>query len=333
MTDSAKQILVLTASDVGRLMPMSECIEVMAEALSALGRGEVYQPLRTVLRPRDAPGLMALMPAYRWGANGAFGLKAICVFPDNPSRGKDAHQGSVMLFSGETGELLALMNASAITALRTAAVSAVATRLLARDDAGELTIVGSGVQARAHVEAMACVRSIRRARIVSKNPSHARQLADDLRARFPFVIEPVDEVEEALKGADLVVTATTAREPVLKRQWVSPGTHINAIGTYSPDSREIDGATMAAARVFVDRRESAFREAGDYLLAVKEGLIGPDSITAEIGEVLIGIREGRSTPNQITLFKSLGLAIEDLACAERLFRNAQEKREGTWVEF
>src|SRR5882762_5793115 len=156
MIDSPKQILVLTSSDVGRLLPMSECIEVMAEALSALARGEVYQPLRTVLRPQDAPGLMALMPVYRRGANSAFGLKAICVFPDNPSRGKDAHQGSVMPFSGETGELLALMNASAVTALRTAAVSAVATRLLAREDAGELTIVGSGVQARAHLEAMAC---------------------------------------------------------------------------------------------------------------------------------------------------------------------------------
>jgi ornithine cyclodeaminase/alanine dehydrogenase-like protein (mu-crystallin family) len=333
MTDNPNQILVLTSSDIERLLPMSECIEVMAEALSSLSRGEVYQPLRTVLRPRDAPGLMALMPAYRASTNGAFGLKAICVFPDNPSRGKDTHQGSVMLFSGETGELLALMNASAITALRTAAVSAVATRLLARDDAGDLTIVGSGIQARAHVEAMACVRSIRRARIASKNPDHARQLAGDLQARFPFVIEAVDKVEEALKGADLIVTATTAREPVVKREWLSPGAHINAIGTYSPDSREIDGATMAAARVFVDRRESAFREAGDYLLAVKEGLIGPDSITAEIGEVLIGDREGRSTPEQITLFKSLGLAIEDLACAERLFRNAQEKRDGTWVEF
>ena len=314
-------------------MPMSECIEVMAEALSALSRGEVYQPLRTVLRPQDAPGLMALMPAYRWGANSAFGLKAICVFPDNPSRGKDAHQGSVMLFSGETGELLALMNASAITALRTAAVSGVATRVLAREDAAELTIVGSGVQARAHVEAMSCVRPIRRVRIASRNPLHARQLADDLREKFSFVIEPVDKVEEALKGADLVVTATTAREPVIKRHWLSPGAHINAIGTYSPDSREIDGATMAAARVFVDLRESAFREAGDYLLAVKEGLIGPDSIAAEIGEVLIGTREGRSAPDQITLFKSLGLAIEDLACAERLFRNAQEKKAGTWVEF
>ena len=312
---------------------MSECIEVMAEALSALARGEVSQPLRTVLRPQDAAGLMALMPAYRGGANGAFGLKAICVFPDNPSRGKDSHQGSVMLFSGETGELLALMNASAITALRTAAVSAVATRALAREDAGELTILGSGVQARAHAEAMSCVRSIRRLRIASRNPLHARQLADDLREKFSFVIESVDKVEEALKGADLIVTATTAREPVIKRQWLSPGAHINAIGTYSPDSREIDGATMAAANVFVDRRESAFREAGDYLLAVKEGLIGPDSITAEIGEILIGAREGRSFPDQITLFKSLGLAIEDLACAERLFRKAQEKSAGTWVEF
>src|SRR6266850_5649946 len=325
------KVLVLNHREVEQFLPMFECISAMEEAIAALARGETHQPLRTIFRPPEIKGVLAMMPTFRASPSPLFGLKAICVFPGNAAIGKDAHQGGVMLFDGTNGELLALMNASAITALRTAAVSAVATRLLAREDAGELTIVGSGVQARAHVEAMACVRSIRSARIVSKNPSHAHQLADDLRARFPFVIEPVDNVEEALKGADLVVTATTAREPVVKRQWLSPGVHINAIGTYSPDSREIDGDTMAAARVFVDRRESAFREAGDYLLAVKEELIGPDRIMAEIGEVLIGAREGRSTPDEITLFKSLGLAIEDLACAEHLFRKAQEKREGTWV--
>jgi len=154
-----------------------------------------------------------------------------------------------------------------------------------------------------------------------------------MQEQVSFVIEPVDTIEDALDGADLVVTATNAREPVIKRQWLSSGTHVNAIGTSSPESREIDGATMAAARIFVDRRESALNEAGDYILAAKEGLITPDSITAELGELLIGQRQGRTSPDEITLFKSLGLAIEDLACARHLFSRAREQNVGTWVEF
>src|SRR5829696_6211149 len=167
------KILVLNAAQIEELLPMAECIELMADALSALARNEVYQPLRTIVRPPNAGGLLGLMPAYRSGEGGAFGLKSICVFPENPSQGKDAHQGSVTLFSRETGELLALMNASAITAIRTAAVSAVATRLLARADAGDLAIVGTGVQARSHLAAIACVRPIRRVRVASRSFEHA----------------------------------------------------------------------------------------------------------------------------------------------------------------
>ena len=333
MTSKPKQVLVLTSTDIEQLLPMTECIEVMADALSSLARGQIHQPLRTVLRPPEAAGIMALMPAYTSENGGAYGLKAICVFPGNPARGIDAHQGSVMLFSGETGELLALMNASAITAQRTAAVSAVATRALAREDASALTIIGSGVQARTHLIAMACVRSIRRARIVSRNVEHARQLAREMQDKVSFDVEHASNIEDALQGADLIVTATSARQPVLKKQWLSSGTHINAVGTFSPQSREIDGATMAAARIFVDRLESALSEAGDYILAVKEGLITADSIAAELGEVLIGQRQGRTSADEITLFKSLGLAIEDLACAQHLFSKAHELNVGTWVEF
>ena len=333
MTHDRQQILILSAFEVEQLLPMHDCIEVMAEALSALARGDVYQPLRTVLRPHSAAGIMALMPAYRTGLEPAFGLKTICVFPENPTRGKDAHQGSVVLFSGETGEVLALMNASAITALRTAAVSAVATRELAQKDASELAIIGSGVQARTHLMAISCVRRLKRARVVSRNPDHARQFASEMQEKFSFIIEPAGSVEEALQGADLIITATNAREPVIKRQWLSPGAHINAIGTYSPESREVDSATMAAVRIFVDRRESTLQEAGDYLLAAKEGVIGPDSIVAEVGELLIGQKKGRTSPEEITLFKSLGLAIEDLMCAEYLFKRAQETKVGTWVDF
>lgn len=312
---------------------MSECIELMADALSALARGEVYQPLRTIVRPPEAHGLLGLMPAYRAGEHGAFGLKAICVFPENPAKGKDAHQGAVMLFSRETGELLALMNASEITAIRTAAVSAVATRLLAREDATELGIIGAGVQARTHLTALAAVRPISRARVACRNSEHAEQLAGEMQPKFSFPIEPVGTNEEAVRGADLIVTATSSMEPVINKDWISPGAHVNAIGTHSPNSREIDGATMAASRIFVDRRESALHESGDYLLAAKEGFVSPENIAGEIGELLIGATAGRTSATEITLFKSLGLAIEDVVSADYVYRKVLSHDSGTWIDF
>jgi ornithine cyclodeaminase len=312
---------------------MPECIELMSDALAALARGEVFQPLRTIVRPPDARGLLGLMPAYRHGEHGAFGLKAICVFPGNPSLGKDAHQGTVMLFSQETGEPLALMNASQITATRTAAVSAVATRLLARAEAEVLGIIGAGVQARTHLVALACIRSIKRARVSCRNSEHAVQLVREMQDKVSFPIEVAKSNEEAVREADLIVTATSSQEPVINRGWISAGAHINAIGTHSPQSREIDSATMAAARIFTDRRESVLNEAGDYLLAAKEGAISPDSIVAEIGELVIKTKEGRTSPTEITIFKSLGLAIEDVVCAEYLFRKAQAEGAGGWVDF
>lgn len=327
------KILVLDAQQIGELLPITECIDLMADALAALARDEIYQPLRTIIRPPGARGLLGLMPAYRSGDRGAFGLKAICVFPENPSLGKDAHQGAVTLFSRETGELLALMNASQITAIRTAAVSAVATRLLSREDAAEMAIIGAGVQARTHLAALASVRQLKRVRVVARTFGHAQKLADEMQPRFTFPIEPVETNEQAVRGADLVVTATSSLEPVIQRDWISAGAHVNAIGTHSPKSREVDSATMASARIFVDRRESALNESGDYLLAAAEGVVNADSIVGEIGELLIGKINGRNSESEITLFKSLGLAIEDVAAADYLYRKALEQSVGTWVNF
>ena len=333
MTQDPQNVLILNSTEIKLLLPMQECIEIMSDALQDLSRGEVIQPLRMVVRPPDAKGVMAMMPAYRRGDESVFGLKAICFFHGNPAFGKDAHQGCVLLSSGETGELRAIMNASTITELRTAAVSAVATRLLSRSDASNLAIVGAGVQARAHLVALSSVRNIGRARVVSLNPNRPKQLAEEMRNTLPFPIEPVSSVQEALEGADIVVTATSARQPVIKREWISAGVHINGIGTYSPQAREIDSATMASSRIFVDRLESALNEAGDYLLAAEEGLIGPENIVAEIGEVLLGQKQGRTSNDEITVFKSLGLAVEDMACAEYLFRKAQSENIGTWIKF
>jgi ornithine cyclodeaminase/alanine dehydrogenase-like protein (mu-crystallin family) len=326
-------MLVLNHQQIAQLLPIAECIELMADALASLARGEVYQPLRTIVRPPDARGLLGLMPAYRSGERGAFGLKAICVFPGNPAVGKDAHQGTVMLFSQQTGEPLALMNASQITAIRTAAVSAVATRLLAREEAQNLGIIGAGVQARTHLSALACVREIKRARVACRNIDHAVQLVQEMQNQVPFPLEPVAANEAAVRDADIVVTATSANEPVVKREWIADGAHINAIGTHSPQSREIDTATMAAARIFTDRRESILNEAGDYVLAAQEGAVTPESIVAEIGELVVGTKQGRTSPTEITLFKSLGLAVEDVVSAEYLFRKATAENVGTWVDF
>ncbi|HSK14602.1 MAG TPA: ornithine cyclodeaminase family protein [Gaiellaceae bacterium] len=323
-------VLVLSERDLERLLPMEECVEVMAEALAALEHGDMSQPLRFVFRPDDAEGLMGLMPAHRSRPEPAFGLKAVCVFPGNAARGLDAHQGTVLLFDGETGELRAALNASAITAIRTAAVSAVATRLLAREDARELAVLGAGVQARSHLEAMAAARPFERARIWSPTRAHAEAVASE--ASTPFPVEAAASAEEAVREADVVCTTTTSREPVLRRAWLAPGTHVNAVGSSIATTRELDTETMAAASLFVDRRESTLNEAGDFLFPRREGAIGPDHIRAELGELLTGRAEGRTSPDELTVFKSLGLAVEDLAAAEHVVRRAREEGAGTEVE-
>lgn len=326
-------VLLLSQDEVFALLPVAECIPLMRSALVSLAEGLAHQPLRTVVRPPGAAGLMGLMPSYSFGERPAFGLKAICVFHGNAARGKDSHQGAVLLFSAETGELLSVVNASAVTAVRTAAVSGVATHALAREDAGDLAIVGAGVQARTHVEAISQVRRIRRCRVASRRLESARRLADELRGSYKFPVEAVGTVEEALSGADLIVTATNAAEAVVRREWVAAGAHINAVGACTPNARELDAATVAASSLFVDSVESTLNEAGDYLRAAQEGLVAPGHIRAELGEVLKGSKPGRTSLDEITLFKSLGLAVEDLAAAEYLYRKSKETGAGTWVSF
>ena len=205
----------------------------------------------------------------------------------------------------------------------TRAVSAVATRLLAREDASVLAILGAGVQARTHLESIPLVRNIKDVRIYSRTRQKAEALG-----------HAVDSVEEAVRGADIIVTATSSKEPVLRLEWISEGAHINAVGSSIASARELDSATVAAASLFVDRRESTLNESGDYLFALREGAIsGPEHIRAEIGELLTGRREGRKSPDEITLFKSLGLAVEDLAAAAFLYEKARRLGRGVTVEF
>jgi ornithine cyclodeaminase/alanine dehydrogenase-like protein (mu-crystallin family) len=325
------ELLVLAHEDVKRLLAMDDCIELMAEALADLARGQSWQPLRFVVRPPEEQSLMGLMPAHRSSPKPAYGLKTVCIFPGNPGRGLDAHQGGVMLFDGETGELRALVDASAVTSIRTAAVSAVATRALARPDSTVLAILGSGVQARAHLEAMARVLSFEQARVWSRTAEHAHAFAAE--AEAPFPVEAAESAEAAVRDTDVVVTVTSAREPIVERGWLAPGAHVNAVGSSIPTARELDSATIAAAALFVDRRESTLNESGEYLRAVEEEGIGPDHIRAELGEVLIGSADGRVSPDELTVFVSLGLAVEDLAAAEFLYRRARSEGAGSVVPF
>jgi ornithine cyclodeaminase/alanine dehydrogenase-like protein (mu-crystallin family) len=317
------RVLVLSHEDVVRALPPAECADAMASVLAAHARGEAYMPLRSMMMPPGAAGFMGLMPAWRGGTAPVFSLKTVCVMPENPARGLDAHQGAVTLYDGETGMPTAILDASAITEIRTAAVSALATRLLAREDARILGIIGAGVQAAAHLHALRLVRDFDRVRVYSPTREHAERLG----------VEVAPSARDAVHDADVVVTATNAREPVLERAWLADGAHVNAVGASQPASRELDTATVAAAALFCDSRESLEHEAGEYRLAIDEGRIDPAAhVRAELGEVAAGLHPGRTSPRELTLFRSLGLGIEDLAAAELAVDNARTLGLGTEVE-
>jgi ornithine cyclodeaminase/alanine dehydrogenase-like protein (mu-crystallin family) len=330
------RLLVLGAADVHRVLPYPECAGAMRDVLAAHARGDVHQPLRSVISPQGAFGMMGLMPAYqaRSGASDTgYGLKAICIYPDNPAAGLDAHQGVVMLFSARTGEPRAVLNASAVTEIRTAAVSAVATGLLARADADELALIGTGVQARAHLLAIAAERPLASIRVAGRDEAKARWFAGAMRERTTVPVTACRSAQEAVRGAGIVVTATSSVEPVLRREWLAPGAHINAVGACVPRARELDTETVSAAALFADSRESVAAESGDYLVAVADGAIEPGHIRAEIGEIITGTAPGRLGDDEITVFESLGLAVEDLAAAELACSRAEHLSAGSWLDF
>ncbi len=325
------KVLIVNQSEVARLLPMGECLAAMEEALKTLARGEALLPLRQVVILPNNLGALAAMPAYSDTLK-AIGVKVITVFPANRGTDYDSHQGTVLLFEAGHGSLKAIVDASEVTAIRTAAVSGVATRLLAAPAAGDLAILGSGVQARTHLDAMLLVRPIKRIRVWSPTPDHAKTFAQRESKRHGLEIEATGSARGAVKEADIICTTTSSREPVLKGEWIDPGAHINAVGASVKTARELDTAAVKKARLFVDRRESALNEAGDILMPLEEKAIREDHIRGEIGEVLVGKAEGRRTPKEITLFKSLGLAVEDLASVHLLYTKATEQGVGTLVE-
>jgi alanine dehydrogenase len=292
----------LDEAAVGRLLRMEDLIPAMEHALADFSSGKVVQPVRTMVPVAEHEGFFALMPAY---AGGALGAKLVTFYPQNQDI--HTHHATILLFKPETGEPLVSMDGRLITEMRTAAVSAVATKHLARPDASVLAIIGSGVQARSHLEALRLVREFGEVRVWS--PRNAEVFAQQFDR-----VHATASAEEAVRDADVVVVATTSKTPVLSGEWLSPGAHVNAIGAPRPDWRELDNDVLRRARIYVDSHEAAFKESGDVIAA--------GEAVAEVGEVVVGAKPGRESAEDITLFKSLGLAVEDVATADLVHRRA-----------
>ena len=292
--------MILDERAVHDLLSMEELIPAMAKAMADLSSGTVVQPGRVMLPVAEHQGFLGLMPAY----GGALGAKLVAFYPNN--QGIPSHHAMILLFKPETGEPLVTMDGRLITEMRTAAVSAVATRLLARPDASVLAILGSGVQARSHLAALRLVRAIREVRVWS--PRHAAAFAKE------FGVHAVPSAEAAVRGADLVVVATSSQTPVLSGAWLAPGTHINAVGAPRPTWRELDDEALRRTKLYVEQREAATLESGDVVASGK--------IFAEIGEVVAETRPGRQSPDEITLYKSVGVAVQDVVSADLVYRKA-----------
>lgn len=326
------KVLFVNEPGVHEMLTMRECIQLMRDALISLAKGDVVLPLRTKVRLPDGSGVLGLMPGYL-GEPESFGLKVVTVMPGNHGTHYDSHQGVVMLFGVKHGEPLAIIDATAITAIRTAAASAAATDALANGDAGDLALIGSGAQARTHLAAMKSVRPLRRVRVWSRTRSNAERFAREESEPSGLEIEVCGSAKEAVRDADIVCTTTAAREPILNGEGLASGTHVNAVGACFSTSRELDTEAVRRARFFTDSRESCVNEAGDFLLARAEGAIDDTHLLGELGEVFLGKVPGRVSRDDITIFESLGIAIEDLASAHFIHRRAIETGAGTWLEW
>ncbi|HEV2446824.1 MAG TPA: ornithine cyclodeaminase family protein [Candidatus Sulfopaludibacter sp.] len=309
--------LWLSEAHVRASLSLPEVMGAMESALAAFSARDVAQPVRTVIELRDRE-FFALMPAYDPG-HGLLGAKLVSVVPRNAAKGLHTHLAAISLFDADTGELLAVMDGRWITEIRTAAASAVSVRHLARRDAAVLAILGSGVQARSHLQALPLVREFREIRAWSPTPGHLHQFAAATGA------VAMDSAEAAVRGAGVVVLATSSVTPAIDSTWVGPGTHVIAIGACRPSQREIDPALVARSRLFVDSKDAALKESGDVIP------FGPDHVRAELGDVIAGRAPGRASPEEVTLFKSLGLAIEDVTAAGLAYRTAKAAGRGIEV--
>lgn len=324
----AQRFRLLTEQHVQSLLPMSDLIAAMESALARFSSGEVVQPVRTVLSVGPTKAFFGVMPAYIEGP-ARLGTKLVTVFNGNVQRGLPSHLATILLLDPDTGSLLAVMDGRYITEARTAAVSAVSTRFLARADAATLAVIGTGVQARSHVEAYAEVRALREIRVWSPQARSRERFVAEMTGHVPVPIVAAETPETALRDADLVVLATSSPTPVVERAWVQPGAHVVSVGACRPDQREMDPDLVADARFYVDSRAAALVESGDVVQGIAEKRFRADHIRGELGEVVLGRTEGRRSDDELTIFKSLGMAVEDVTAADLAFRKAVETGAGT----
>lgn len=316
-------LLHLSAEDVRAALPMSEAIDAMRDAFGQLADDQVTLPVRQCLSSSDRAGVDLVMPCYSAAAN-LFSLKTVTVFPNNPRHGLPAIQGMVILTDGATGSHLAILDGSSLTAMRTGAASGLATDLLGRPDASKVAVFGAGVQARTQLEAVCCVRSIRQARVHDPDQAAADRFAREMTDRLGLPVTHAATPAEAVGDADVICTATPSGQPVFEDSDLPVGVHINAIGAFQPETAEVPAATVCRARVVVDHFTSALEEAGDLLQPLAQGLIRKEHFRAELGNVLRKRCDGRRAADEITLFKSVGVAIQDLCAAARALQNARQ---------
>jgi alanine dehydrogenase len=324
-------MLLLSEKQVQHLIDIDELIATLEQAHIQYSTGRAVMPVRLVVPLPQIHGRITSMPGCLNDDN-ALGMKVVTYFQENPKRGLPAILATIMLFSVETGKMIAVMDGSYITAIRTACASAMATRALANRETPVLGILGAGVQARTHIQALSRVRKLQQIKIYSPSGISATKIRKDMESDVGVGVKVAASAEDAVKHSDIVVTVTTAKEPILKSEWLNAGVHINAVGSHRPDLREVDGATLARAKVVVDSCEAIMAECGDILLALKEKSIAEDVIHAEIGEVLAGMKSGRESAGEITLYKSVGIAIQDVATANLVYHRALDRKVGTQVE-
>lgn len=307
---------VIGAAEVRRLLPMADCIDAMEDAMRAVSEGKADIPARSIVPLSGTPGSLYLMPGAIVDYP-VYGVKVVGLHPGNPARGLPAVQGAVLLFDAETGAIAAVIDGGAITALRTAAASALATRLLAREDARTLGVLGCGVQAETHIEAMLAVRKIETIRVWCRSAEKAAVFAASQAARWRLAVAAVEP--ERAAASDIVCTVTGASEPIVHGAWARPGSHFNLIGAHRPDAREADSELVARGRLYVEQRAAALAEAGDILMPIDEGIVDESHIAGEIGELLLGHARGRSSAQDVTVYKSVGIFVQDLAAAHRVY--------------
>lgn len=304
---------IVEEMQVRQLLTAEKCIGVMEQAFADLENGNCVQPMRSIARMPHG-NLFGFMPAWLGDGKG-FGAKVLSAFPGNVGTGYHSHNGYVVMFETDHGTMTGMVDASSITEIRTGAVSALATRYMARENSRTMAVIGAGAQGRSHLAAILAVRDIKEVKVYDIMPAAAQRYAQQMSEKYGITVTVAESVEEAVKDADIICTVTPSKEAYLKKEWIKPGAHINAVGTFSPTTREVTSELVAASRLIADSMEGILKESGEYLIPLQEGLITEEHIAGTLGELVTGKKQGRTSAEEITLFDALGLAVEDVASA------------------